>query len=216
MRMLRIPVCPSAEVVFPGQIISVSERVYDVDRVLRFCREQRLVLGVVAVSGRNGHTLADVGTLVNLVEPATFAGSGPWETYVAGRQRFRIQQIHQDQVFLEATVSLWPWVEEPRPEWVLVENVGRYLLRYIKALSAVLPPVLLPDLLPPGASALGIISAGLLQLPAADKQRLLEIPTVHALLAAVLEYLRVYVPLTERLAKMPSAVPALDAYVLLN
>ena len=208
--------CPSVGVVFPGQVFPISESACGVGRVLRFCHEHRLELGMVFVSGLGGHTLANVGTLASLVGPPVSTGQSQMEMYVAGQHRFHIHQIHQDQPFLEATVSLWPWVEEPQPEWALVESVGWYLRRYVEALSNVLPPVLLPDLLPLGASTLGILGAGLLQLPAPDKQRLLEVPTARALLSSVLEYLRVYVPMAERLAEMPSAVPAFDEYVLLN
>lgn len=215
MKMMRVPVYPSETVIFPGQILPIPERTHDVGRILCFCREQRRALGIVSVSGTGSYTLAGVGMLATLVNPPPASGPG-MEAYVAGRHRFRIHQIHQDRPFLEATISLWPWIEEPQPEWALLENVGWYLQRYIAALSDVLPPVLLPDLLPPGASALGVISAGLLQLPAADRQRLLEVPTVRALLSSVLAYLRVYVPLTERLAAMPSEVSALDVYVSLN
>lgn len=216
MKMMRVPVLPSSEVIFPGQLFAVPVGMRVVDAILRHCHERQCGVGVVYVAGDEGRTIATVGTLANLVDPGLSLKASQAEAYVAGQHRFRIHQIHQDQPFLEATVSMWPWVEEPPPDWALVEGVGWYLSRYVEALSSVLPPVLLPDALPPGASTLGVLGAGLLQIPGADKQRLLETPTTRALMASVLDYMRVYVPMAERLAEMPSAVPELDEYVLLN
>ena len=217
MKMMRVPVLPSSEVIFPGQLFAVPRGIRVIDAIFRHCHEHQRGLGVVFVSGTEGRTIANVGTLANLVDPGlSLDRTDQAETYVAGQYRFRIHQIHQDHAFLEATVSVWPWIEEPPPDWALVESVGWYLGRYVEALSNVLPPVLLPDALPPGASTLGILSAGLLQIPNDAKQRLLETPTTCALMASVLDYMRVYVPLAERLAEMPAVVPKLDEYAILN
>lgn len=201
---MRVPIYPSSQVLFPGQLFPVRREGGRVQRMLAFCGERDLPLGVVWVSGRDGNTLADVGTLAPLL--ASKDHPHLRGAMLVGQQRFRILQIHQDRVYLEATVRVWPWVNDPRPSWELVEQVGAYLRRYVRTLSDVLPPTLLPEALFPNVSTLGVMGAALLQLPSEEKLRLLELPTTYALLSAVLRYMRVYVPMAERLAAIPPQV----------
>ena len=216
MKVIRVPIYPNADVVFPGQLSPVFAEARGVDCMLRYCREQRQPLGMVFVPDANGRTLAGVGTLAYLLEDIAQKPQDFANLFVVGQYRFQILQIHQDQSYLEATVELWPWVEEPRPGWLLVERLGGYLRRYVQALSNVLPSTLLPEVLQPGVSTLGVLGAALLPLPAADKQRLLEMPTAKVLLSEVVDYMRVYVPLAERLAKMPPRVVASHEYISFN
>lgn len=207
MKTLRVPIYPSSEAVFPGQLFPIFAETQRVDWLLRVCREQRQPLGVAWAADVHG-AVANVGTLAYLLDDISGKGCGFTNALVVGQYRFQMLQIHQDQVYLEATVQLWPWVEEPRPGWILVEQVGQYLRRYVEALATVWPAALLPEVLAPGVSTLGVLGAALLPLAATKKQRLLEMPTALSLLSAVLDYMRVYVPLSERLAKMsPQAMP---------
>ncbi len=207
MKTLRVPIYPSSEAVFPGQLFPIFAETQCVDWLLRVCREQRQPLGVAWAADAHG-AVANVGTLAYLLDDISGKGCDFANALVVGQYRFQMLQIHQDQVYLEATVQLWPWVEEPRPGWILVEQVGQYLRRYVEALATVWPAALLPEVLAPGVSTLGVLGAALLPLAATKKQRLLEMPTALSLLSAVLDYMRVYVPLSERLAKMsPQAMP---------
>lgn len=116
MKMMRVPVLPSSEVIFPGQLFAVPVGMRVVDAILRHCRDHQRGVGVVYVSGVDGRTIANVGTLANFVDPGLSTKTSQVEAYVAGQHRFRIHQIHQDHSFLEATVSVWPWIEEPPPD----------------------------------------------------------------------------------------------------
>ncbi|HDQ72699.1 MAG TPA: hypothetical protein ENN19_11480 [Chloroflexi bacterium] len=202
MKTLRVPIYPSPEIVFPGQLYPIFPDKQGVDWLLRVCREQRQPLGVVWVSDVTCGAVANVGTLAYLLDDIPGNGRDFANALVVGQYRFQMLQIHQDQIYLEATVQLWPWIEEPRPDWMLVEQVGHYLRRYVEALASVWPAALLPEILRPGVSTLGVLGAALLPLAAEEKQRLLEMPTARGLLSAVLDYMRVYVPLAERLATM--------------
>jgi Lon protease-like protein len=202
MKTLRIPIYPSPEVVFPGQLHPIFADTRGVDWMLRTCREQRQPLGIVWVTDVTRGAVANVGTLAYLLDDVPEKDRDFTNALVVGQYRFQMLQIHQDQVYLEATVQLWPWVEEPRPGWLLVEQIGHYLRRYVEALASVWPAALLPEVLPPGASTLGVLGAALLPLAVEEKQRLLEVPTALGLLSAVVDHMRVYVPLAERLAAM--------------
>lgn len=215
MRTLRIPIYPSQEIIFPGQLYPIFADTQGGDLLLRLCREQRQPLGVVWVSDGTYGAMANVGTLAYLLDDVPGLERDFASALVVGQYRFQILQIHQDHVYLEATVQLWPWVEEPRPGWMLVEQVGHYLRRYVEALASVWPAALLPEVLQPGVSTLGVLGAALLPLAAGEKQRLLETPTARGLLTAVLGYMRVYVPLAERLATM-SPEPMLHERISLN
>ena len=215
MRTLRIPIYPSQEIIFPGQLYPIFGDTQRVDWLLRVCREQRQPLGVVWGSDVTCGAVANVGTLAYLLDDIPGRGRDFADALVVGQYRFQMLQIHQDHIYLEATVQLWPWVEEPRPGWMLVEQVGHYLRRYVEALASVWPAALLPEVLQPGVSTLGVLGAALLPLAGEEKQRLLETPTAFGLLTAVLDYMRVYVPLAERLATM-SPEPMLHERVSLN
>ncbi|MBN2501357.1 MAG: hypothetical protein JXB38_11310 [Anaerolineales bacterium] len=201
MKTLRVPIYPSPEIIFPGQLFPIFAETRRVDWLLRTCREQRQPVGVAWVSDARG-AVANVGTLAYLLDDIPGRECDFANALVVGQYRFQTLQIHQDQVYLEATVQLWPWGEEPRPGWMLVEQVGHYLRRYVEALTSIWPAALLPEVLSPGVSTLGVLGAALLPLAARERQRLLETPTAWGLLSAVLDYMRVYVPLAERLATM--------------
>ncbi len=215
MRTLRVPIYPSQDIIFPGQLHPVFADTQGGDWLLRVCREQRQPLGVVWVQDLTCGAVANVGTLAYMLDDIPGRGHDFANALVVGQYRFQMLQIHQDQLYLEATVQLWPWIEEPRPGWMLVEQVGHYLRRYVEALASVWPAALLPEVLLPGVSTLGVLGAALLPLAAAEKQRLLETPTARGLLSSVLDYMRVYVPLAERLAKM-SPEPMLHERISLN
>lgn len=205
MATLRIPIYPSSQVIFPGQLLVLSDPQSVRQAVLRVCRDKRMPLGVVWASGEQGNTLARVGTLVYLLKPQP--GLLGAEELVVGQSRFRILQIHQDHAYLESTVQIWPWLEEPRPAWTLVEQLGQYLRRYVNAWAEAIPSILMPEMLEANSATLGVLGGALLQLPMSEKQRLLEIPTAQVLLSMVLKYMRIHVPLTERLAAMRPHVP---------
>jgi hypothetical protein len=181
------------------------------EELLAFCRAQGTLLGLLLVTGAEGHQLASVGTLVDLAEDAALPRHQVAGPVGVGRRRFRLLNIYHDRPFLEGLVEVWPWSEEPAPDWALIEGVGRYLHRYGEALSDVMPPAWLPDGLKPGPQMLGMLAGAILQLPPLEKQRLLETPTVRSLLTQVLPYLRWQVPVAERLATMvPRSVELME------
>jgi len=216
MDEMRIPIYPSVEVIFPGQLLVLQPMDAATVQLVRFCREYHRPLGVVLISGAQGHTVARVGTLARILGSVQNAELGDTHIVVVGRSRFQMLQMHYDRAYLEATVRQWPWLAEPRPEWSVIEQVGDYLRRYVEALSDVLPPALLPEALLPDTAALGVLGAALLQLSAEDKQNLLEVPATCMLLKEVLRYMRAYVPMAERLATMPPPMIAPHEQISLN
>ncbi len=216
MDILRVPVYPSQEVIFPGQLLVLQHPSPTLEPVVRACVAARRPLGIVWTSGTHGQHLARVGTLVRFLGRLQNADWDAPNILVVGQGRFRILQMHQDHTYMEATVRVWPWAEEPRPRWNDVEALGTYLQRYVTALSDVLPPAFLPEAVLPGTTALGVLGAALLQLPSEEKQRLLEIPTMRILLREVLHHMRVYVPMAERLACMTPSVSKMDGRLSFN
>ena len=211
MMLVRVPVYPSEQVIFPGQVMPLPARDQRLPRILRFCREKRRQLGVVYVPDERGHALARVGTLAHLIVEGGPETNGEAQL-VVGSARFKILQLHQDRTFLEATVRVWPWREQPEPPWAL----GDYLHRYARAFSDLMPPALIPDLLKPDAATLGVLAAAILHLSPSDKQALLELPSAEALLCAVQQYLRLHVPLAEQLASMPPPGDGVHERILMN
>lgn len=233
MTTLRVPLWPGNVVVFPGQLCLLQgtgdgldlggsyggtspDRLRVFRDMLAFCRARESRLGLVLATGERGRQLAPVGTLVDWVEddarPRRPDGDLVHGSLVAGRARFRLLNLYQDRAFLEGLVEIWPWDEEPAPDWALIEQVGRYLHRYGQAFSDLMPPAWLPDLLEPGPVMLGMLAGAIVQLPPHQKQRLLATPTVRSLLRHLVPYLRWQVPVAERLASM--APPSVDLATL--
>ncbi len=208
METLRVPIYLSSDVIFPGQLLPVYGG-SAVERMVHVCRKIHYPIGVVLSPDSGIGQMARVGTLANLLdaeEGLSLEGNGTANAVLVGQSRFRVLDVHADRIYPEATVELWPWLEEPRPTWILIEQLGEYLRRYIHALSDTLPPTLLPEALVPDSATLGVLGAALLQLSPDEKQRLLELPTSQALLSSMLKYMRIYVPLAERLAAIPPCV----------
>lgn len=202
MMIQRLPIYPSSEVLFPGQVLPLYQEDREMAHIIRRHQQEQRPMGIVFVEKPRRHTFATVGTqarLVNLTERVKYNAQ---VTVAVGQARFRILQLHQDHDYMEATIETWPWLETPSPNWALVNTVGEYLRRYIEALADSLPPTLFPDAVAPSTATLGVLAAVILQLPPADKQRLLELPTAQALLHNVLKHLRLYVPMAEKLAHM--------------
>ena len=216
MTIQRLPIYPSSEVLFPGQVLPLYQDDRHMAHIIRRHQQERRPMGIVFIEQPQRHTFSTVGTqarLINLTERVKYNAQ---VTVAVGQSRFRILQLHQDHDYMEATIETWPWLETPAPDWAVINTVGEYLRRYIEALADSLPPTLFPDAVTPNVATLGVLAAVILQLPPDDKQRLLELPTAQALLHNVLKHLRLYVPLAEKLAQM--LPPTLETYenILMN
>lgn len=202
MNTLRIPIFPSTGVLFPGEVQVFSNEFEDLGNLLAYAQERQLPVGFVHSTASHGAGLALTGTMAIVLDSGEVHVDEGDAVLLVGQKRFQMLQIHHDKPFLEATVQTWPWDPNPRPAWNLVESVGDYLRRYTQALNTILPPAMLPEPLVRQTAALGILAAALMQLPCADKQRLLETRTSEHLLAAVVQHLRLQVPIAERLSEM--------------
>ncbi len=216
MTIQRLPIYPSSEVLFPGQVLPLYQEDSEIAPIIRRHQQQQRPMGIVFIENPQRHTFATVGTqarLINLTERVKYHAQ---VTVAVGQSRFRILQLHQDHDYMEATVETWPWLEIPAPDWTVINTVGEYLRRYIEALADSLPPTLFPDAVAPNVATLGVLAAVILQLPPSDKQRLLELPTAQALLRNVLIHLRLYVPMAEKLAKMLPNTSEIYETILMN
>jgi Lon protease-like protein len=216
MTIQRLPIYPSSEVLFPGQVLPLTQEDQQMAHIIRRHQQEQHPMGIVFVEKPWRHTFATVGTqarLINLTERVKYNAQ---VTLAVGQSRFRILQLHKDHNYMEATIETWPWLENPNPDWALINTVGEYLRRYIEALADSLPPTLFPDAVAPSAATLGVLAAVILQLPPVDKQRLLELPTAQALLRNVLTHLRLYVPMAEKLAQMLPPPPETYENILMN
>ncbi len=220
----RIAIYPSDQVIFPGQVFPLYDEVGTygygepeaLKQMMHHCRTQHRPLGIVFIPDKRGYALARIGTIAHIVDASETSFQADGYPVVVGSARFRMLQIHHDHKYLEATVAVYPWEQTPAPPWDLIENVGSYLRRYTKAMSDLLPPVLMPEILEPSAATLGSLSAAILQLPENERQRLLELNSTYDLLLGVLKHLRLYVPLAERAATMPPSVPEAYERILMN
>lgn len=206
MKTLRVPVWPSSEVIFPSQLALIQESEASHAAVFALCRREHCLALALPARQAGVREVASMGTLVEFIEGSQLPRYDMGHVLL-GRARCRLISLHQDQPFLEATVAVWPWSEQPRPTPRLITRVGQYLRRYIAAFSELMPPALMPDVLDYGVATLGVVAAAALPLPAQEKLRLLALGTANELLQAVLRHLRLQVPLAERLASMSPVWP---------
>ncbi|MGC9467100.1 MAG: LON peptidase substrate-binding domain-containing protein [Anaerolineae bacterium] len=202
MTAVRVSIWPTHEIIFPGQLTLLPETEPWMRTVVRLCRGERAPAALIQISEQMEHRLSRVGTLVNFLdfEESSYP-AGPH--LAVGHTRFKVLSVHYDRPYPEATVQVQPWAETPRPPRELVVRVGDYLWRYALALQDLMPSALLPKLMKPSPTALAVLGAGALKLPPSERQRLLELESTQALLQAVLDHLRVQVPIAEQLASVP-------------
>jgi Lon protease-like protein len=182
---------PLNTVLFPGQLLPLHIFEPRYRQMIGECIQHGQAFGVVLIrSGAEVGEAAepyDVGTTAHIVQVESEA-DGRMNLLCVGNARFRIAQLLHDRPYLSGQVELWPW--EPYLEGSAdLERIRRQLDRYLRLLSEMADSPLEVSL-PTEPAALANIAASVLQVELSEKQHLLTMPSIGAMLIDVADLLQ--------------------------
>jgi Lon protease-like protein len=194
----RLRLFPLNTVLFPGAVLNLHVFEERYRQMIAECLEQGEAFGVVLIregeeAGDPNVTPHEIGTTAEIAE-VTPLPAGRYYISTTGRRRFRIEQILRREPYLLADVLFLDEEEEDeaRASELTVRVAGEFreYLRLLVAFSGNASEITVPND-PLHAS---YVVGDALQVADALKQRLLELRTVEARLAAELGFLRRLLP----------------------
>ncbi len=202
-RLLEIPLFPLHVVLFPGMALPLHVFEARYRRMTSDCLDSNLPLGVtLAMPGsEHGREIpAHVGAFARIIDYERLA-DGRYNLLTIGTQRFRIVEVRRGgHLYLTGCVE--PLEDEPdgdaREQQRLAaaahETLDEYLHTVLKLLESEEHSITLPD----DATELSFLIASCLSCEDQQKQRLLELTSVSARLAAGIRGLREEIAALER------------------
>lgn len=180
-----LPLFPLNTVLFPGTTLPLHIFEPRYQLMIKRCWKLSKPFGVVLI--REGREVGgdavpyDVGTSATIIHIQPL-DRGRMNIQAVGSTRFRIQDIEQRQPFLVARVSDYPLRGQRAPEIRPLADALRTGLRhYISRLRSVTEQSL-PTEMPEDNQALAYLAATTLPLPIQERQRLLAVEDLAALL----------------------------------
>jgi Lon protease-like protein len=183
-----LPLFPLRLVLFPGQVLPLHIFEPRYRMMINQCVEKELPFGVVLMREDtpdwrdfNGDVELpyEIGTTAHIRRMERLA-DGRLNIVTLGLHRFRVRQLRFDMPYLQGEVEAFPLGGASAPQDT--KAVTRLLRGYIKQLSQVLNSEIDLDELPEDPHTLAFAAASALQIPWDEKQSLLEMPNLPALL----------------------------------
>lgn len=181
-----MPLFPLQAVLFPGMMmpLHIFEPRY-IEMVER-CLAEKIPFGVALI--RRGQEVGGsaephlVGTAARITRVQRHP-DGRMDIVVAGTQRFRIEELDHSRPYLVAQVRHYPVINgNTRLAMEQALRVRPKIVRYVETLTKATGVKLPLDQLPEDPTILAFLTAIALQVPPADKQRLLALPGVPEIL----------------------------------
>ncbi|HMA37185.1 MAG TPA: LON peptidase substrate-binding domain-containing protein [Chloroflexia bacterium] len=199
MELIDLPLFPLGSVLFPGfgvQLHIFEERY---KQMVADCLSGSPRFGILGIErGVEVGDTADpyqVGTLVQITQLEELA-EGRFSLVAAGLERFQVLDLAPPgKLYLRGRVRLWPDEADPPPTPASVERAGALFNDYLSSLVAATGSdaaawgIRLPLDLPADPRRLSLLIGALIQVPAAEKQQLLEAPSPGARLASAITLL---------------------------
>lgn len=181
MESYELPLFPLNTVLFPGQTLPLHIFEPRYRQMITDCLQADRTFGVVLI--RDGiEAPYDIGTTA-VIEDIESLDDGRMNIVTVGQERFLIQNYDTDsKPYLVGHVSLWPWSDEGLKETELSQAVQQRLGRYVDLFAQASESEVELDLPPQQPATLAVLAAVVLQIPPQQKQAMLEIPSVKALL----------------------------------
>lgn len=209
--MVELPLFPLNSVLFPGMPISLHIFEERYKQMINRCLGEKLPFGVVLIEhGLEAHgPLArphPVGCTAHITQMETLH-QGRMNLVAVGETRFRIQRLYPDKYpYLTGDVTFDP-LPEGDAETLIAEarHLRIWVGRYLEALGR---PERLPftvDQLPDDPLVFAYLAATLLQMPAGQKQPLLEAPDAVSLVTSLSHLYRREIALVRALSQPPHA-----------
>jgi Lon protease-like protein len=186
MEHYTLPLFPLNTVLFPGQTLPLHIFEPRYRQMITDCLEGDHTFGVVLI--REGVEAGgpaipyDVGTTA-VIEDIEPMDDGRMNIVTVGQERFLIQDFDEDsKPYLVGQVSLWPWSDEGLDATKLSQVVQQRLGRYVDLFARATESDIDLDLSAQHPATLAVLAAVILQIPPEQKQVMLELPSVKALL----------------------------------
>jgi uncharacterized protein len=188
--MTELPLFPLNTVLFPGMPITLHIFEARYRLMVQYCLDHNEPFGVVLIKRgveANGPAAEPhlVGCVAEIAQATRLEG-GLFDIIAVGQERFRIYSLRTDQPYLVGVVEMVPLQmgqpdELERPAHRLRPWVERYLTVMAQASEVELDTSQLPE----EPLSLAYLAATLVQAPAEDKQRLLNLDDPQQLLGAL-------------------------------
>lgn len=192
-----VPLFPLQTVLFPGMTIPlhIFEERYRL--MIARCLEQNSPFGVVLIregsevdDGSGPPLISRVGCFARIVRNELLP-DGRYFIEVTGDTRFAVDEVRHSEPYLTGRVTpLEDILTDSGTVDTLHDRVSRQFRQYIAGLLARMNRTVSAIQLPGDPSVLSFAVAGALDIPPAEKQKLLETPTTDERLQLEFEYLR--------------------------
>lgn len=196
--MMEIPLFPLKNIVlFPGMVLPLHIFELRYREMIQRCSQEKNPFGVVLI--KEGQEVDDetgtavvphtVGTLAKIIRAETLE-DGCMNITTVGVERFIIEQIHQSQSYLTATVRTLPISNgSTKIATELAQKMRPRLYQYVELLAKANNSDLKLDRLPEEPMTLAFLVAIALQVSPNEKQTLLERPGIPEILVGELNLL---------------------------
>lgn len=188
MALRELPLFPLGSVLFPGMILPLHIFEERYKTMMQRCLTNNEPFGVVLI--RDGHevgagqvTLFDIGTMAYITQIDRL-DDGRMNIASLGLHRFKIHEVYESkEPYLIGLVEEFPFSEINEAEALhAASGVGPLLLRYLDVLGKVSDADVSLDKVPEDATTLAFLAAIVVRAPMPEKQNLLSIASLPALL----------------------------------
>lgn len=198
-----IPLFPLPLVVFPGEprFLHIFEPRYQAllqDTLDKQAEGQFYAFGIVF---QNSEGLVTVGTAVEVEQVLKTYPEGPSDILIRGHQRFKIDQVHQVELYKTADIS---WVEDTQPDWN--EELATEAYQLHRTLTHLVLGEFASDTAYSGKESLSFTIAQSSGLNPEAMHNLLEVRSENERLLMLIEYLKNLLPELQRTEALKAGV----------
>lgn len=187
--LIELPLFPLDIVLFPGQVLPLHIFEARYRLMISQCLAEDKPFGVVLIrQGREVGATAqphEVGTSARIIESSRLA-DGTLNIITVGVERFRVRHLLHDQPYLRGAVESFPLPEaDDSPALTrLATRVQAQVLRYIELIAQAAGLQIQVSEAPQAPRQIGYLAAVAMQIENAEKQQLLDSPSLAKILAA--------------------------------
>lgn len=184
--MQELPLFLLQTVLFPGAPLDLYIFEDRYKQMIRECIDEHRPFGIVLVEeGMETEDTPDaiytVGCMAQIVQVESLS-EGRMNIVVVGTERFRVTALSYERPYLVGLVELYPFANPtPAALTTAINRLRPWLARYLKALATANRFTFDLSQLPDDPAALAFLAAYLLQIPPEQKQELLSLPNLLAL-----------------------------------
>lgn len=188
-----LPLFPLELVLYPTEQLPLHIFEPRYQELTRYCLEHDRPFGVVLAEADD---MAEVGCTARIIKVLTQHGDGRRDILIRGDQRFRLSEIHHEEVYLTAQVEEVEEVEEPMRTDLRERAVTQHMKLLEVAGRRVRPSVY------QNVEYLSYLLGHNAGMSAPQKQQVLELPSENERLAFLVDYFEALIPRLEDMEQL--------------